>query len=223
MDLLECDAEPSEVGGAGEGVAAEAAGGSTPEQALENFLTSTFFSVPSNGYAPIAQSGDRYAYGYEVDGKVKVVLVISPRFAELVRGRFAAEELRTCPQSEFGSQAVFNDGRRVWTHETTGEVLTDNVGPQHCGYESARMLITGADDATTARMYVRDPNGVFGGWSLLESYAERVEMPDDAAFSGYRSPEGFELWLTGGDRAAYVVTPEGVERWPRAEELIGCM
>jgi len=64
--------------------------------------------------------------------------------------------------------------------------------------------------------------GVFGDVPMLGTYAEAVELPGDAFDSGYRSPEGFELWFTESDTAAYVVTPEGVERWPRAVNPIGC-
>ena len=36
-----------------------------------------------------------------------------------------------------------------------------------------------------------------------------------------RTQDGLELWFTESD-AAYVVTPDGIERWPRAEEPIAC-
>jgi hypothetical protein len=49
-----------------------------------------------------------------------------------------------------------------------------------------------------------------------------VELPADAAFSGYRTDEGLELWLAESDTAAHVVTRDGVERWPRADPPIGC-
>ena len=85
------------------------------------------------------------------------------------------------------------------------------------------MLHVNNPDGTFGRQYLRDPFGVFAGIpALLESYAEGVELPADATFSGYRTADGLELWFTSEDRAAYVVTPEGVERWPRAEDLIGC-
>lgn len=58
--------------------------------------------------------------------------------------------------------------------------------------------------------------------ALLETYAEGVELPEDATFSGYRTADGLEQWFTPEDRAAYVVTPDGVERWPRTGEPIGC-
>jgi hypothetical protein len=57
------------------------------------------------------------------------------------------------------------------------------------------------------KQYLRDPQGVFDIGRLLETYAEGVELPPDATDSAYRSPEGFELWFTASDRAAYVVTP----------------
>lgn len=220
IDMLECDGAPSEVGGEGPGLAD--GGGASPDEALSGFLVSTPFVIPRGGYEPLGQSGERHAYGYRADGDVKVVVVISPRFADMVGARYSADELRTCPEAEFGSAAEFNDERRVWTHETTGLIVTDIPGPGHCGWESARMLHLEMD-GVAASQYLRDPGGVFAGLDLLETYDENVELPDDATFSGYRTDEGLELWFTEDDRATYVVTPDGVERWPRAREPIGCM
>jgi hypothetical protein len=112
-------------------------------------------------------------------------------------------------------------GARVWTHETTGDILTDIEGPAHCEWQSARMLHV-EEEGEPVRQYLRDPEGVFGHAAQLDAYAEGVELPSDAADSGYRSPEGYELWFTESDRAAYVVTPDGVERWPRADPPVGC-
>ena len=74
------------------------------------------------------------------------------------------------------------------------------------------------------RQYFRDPQGVLNDFARrnLETYADGVELPSDATDSGYRSPEGFELWFTRSDRAAYIVTPDGIERWPRADPPHGC-
>ena len=220
IELLECDAAPSDVGGSDESLAFDG-GGSTPDRALATFLASTVFVIPRTGYELLGQSGDRYAYGYRAGGEVKVVLVISPRFADLVGVAFTADELRTCPEAEFGSEAEFADGRRVWTHTETGAILTDIAGPEHCGWQSARMMHV-EEDGVLAKQYLRDPEGVFDQVPLRETYAEDAELPDDASDSGYRSPEGHELWFTQSDTAAYVVTPDGVERWPRPVEIIGC-
>jgi hypothetical protein len=220
-ELLECDAGPSEVGGSGREVAFS--GGETPDEALAAFLADPSFVIPHAGYEPLGRSGDRHAYGYRADGKVKVVVVISTRFGELVGARYAPDELRTCPESEFGAAAEFDDGRRVWAHRTDGSILTDIAGPGHCGWESARMLHVPNADGTLVKQYLRDPFGVFSDIpNLLDTYSEGVELPDDASDSGYRSPDGHELWFSEADTAAYVVTPEGVERWPRPADPIGC-
>lgn len=221
-ELLECDGPVDSLGGAGEALTLDiGVGGSTPDEALAAFLEATPFVVPRAGYGPLATSGDRYAYGFRADGEVKVVVVVSPRHADLIGEAFATDELRACSESEFGGTAVFGDGRRVWTHLETGEILTDIPGPSHCEWQSARMLHVTHDDGSFTQ-YLRDPEGVFDFVRLLEDYAEGIELPDDASDSGYRTNEGLELWLTDLDTAAYVVTSDGVERWPRAEEPIGC-
>jgi hypothetical protein len=220
-ELLECDAGPSEVGGSGGDVAFS--GGETPDEALAAFLADSPFVIPHTGYEPLGRSGDRHAYGYRADGKVKVVLVISTRFGEMVGAKYAPDELRTCPEAEFGVAAEFDDGRRIWAHLTDGSIVTDIPGPGHCGWESARMLHVPNADGTLGRQYLRDPFGVFNDIpTLLDTYEEDVELPADASDSGYRSPDGLELWFTDTDTAAYVVTPDGVERWPRPADPIGC-
>lgn len=198
------------------------AGGSTPIETLNAFLAQSPFVVPVTGYEAIATSGDRYAYGHRVDGEAKVIVVVSRRFGHLVGAAYAVDELRMCDASEFGSEAVFRDGRRIWTHNETGDILTDIEGPGHCEWQSARMLHV-VEDGVVAKQYLRDPEGVFDAFPLLEGYATGVALPDDASDSGYRSAAGLELWFTERDLALYVVTPQGVERWPRAEEPIGCM
>src|SRR5688572_875067 len=93
-ELLECDAGPSDVGGSGAEVAVT--GGETPDEAVAAFLAESPFVVPYTGYEALGQSGDRHAYGYRSDGKVKAVLVVSPRFGELVGARFAPDALHIC-------------------------------------------------------------------------------------------------------------------------------
>jgi hypothetical protein len=222
-DFLECDGEVTTVGGVGEALATDVGfGGSTPDEALRAFLDHGPFVIPVADYEPLGTSGDRYAYGYRADGEVKVVVVVSPRYGDLVGAVYATDELRTCPESEFGAEVEFGDGRRIWTHVETGGIITDLPGPSHCEWQSARMLHIEEDGRLVAQ-YLRDPDGVFDHARLLDAYAEGVELPDDASDSGYRSPDGLQLWFTESNTALYVVTPDTVERWPRAEEPIGCV
>lgn len=221
-DFLECDGPVSDVGGSGEEVSLQVGGGATPQEALDAFLATSPWVVPRAGYEPIATAGDRHAFGFRADGEIKVVVVVSPRFADRIGAAFAADELRSCPSGEFGPDAEFADGRRSWTHVDTGHVITDIAGPAHCDWQTARLLHLEHPDGSLDRQYVRDPAGVLPDGPLLETYAENVELPEDAVDSGYRSPDGFELWFTDDDTALYVVTPDGIERWPRAREPIGC-
>lgn len=193
VDMLECDGPASEVGGAGEEISMQVAGGDTPQEALEAFLASSPWVIPRAGYEPMAQAGDRYAYAFSVDDEVKVVVVVSSRFAHLIDAAFAADELRSCASGEFGADADFGDGRRAWIEPETGHVIHDIAGPSHCDWQTARLMHLQHPDGSLDRQYVRDPNGVLSGWPLLDGYAEGVELPDDATDSGYRSPEGFEL------------------------------
>lgn len=222
IDLLECDGPASEVGGAGEEIALQVAGGDTPQEALDAFLATSPWVIPRSGYEPIASAGDRHAYAFRAGGEVKAVVVVSPRFARLIGTAFAADELRTCASGEFGMEADFGDGRRAWVHAETDHMITDIRGSSHCEWQTARLMHLEHPDGSLDRQYVRDPFGVLPDGPLLDAYAEGVELPEDATDSGYRSPEGFELWFTKADTAAYVVTPGGVERWPRAFEPIGC-
>lgn len=221
-DLLDCDGPVSSMGGFADDFGPVGIG-DEPDEAFDSFLAEGFFEIPRSGYEALGALGQRHVYVYRNDGRTKVVIVISGRFSELVGGApFTIEELRTCDPSEYGGSVDFGPDRRVWTHETTGEILTDIAGPGHCDWQSARMLHISDAEGFLARQYVRDPEGLFRGRGNRVEYAEGVELPDDATFSGYRTADGLELWFTPGDEAAYVVTPDGVERWPRMDPPIGC-
>jgi hypothetical protein len=58
--------------------------------------------------------------------------------------------------------------------------------------------------------------------TLFDTYAAGIALPADANDSGYRSGE-LQLWFTPADTAAYVVSPDGVERWPRFELTAICV
>ena len=222
-DMLDCDGPVSESGGLASDFGPEGAG-ATPEAAFDSWLTSTAFVVPRSGYRPLGSIGDRHVWAFEVDGRPKVVVVISPRFGDMAGGAaFTIEELRMCDVAELGRGVDLGPAQRVWTHEETGDLVTDVVGSAHCGWESARLLHTTDAEGGLRFQYVRDPLGVLGQAGKLETYAEDVDLPPEASFSGYRSDDGLELWFTPENRAAYVVRPDGlVERWPRASEPIGC-
>lgn len=222
-DLLDCDGPISGMGGFADDFGPEGTG-ATPDDAFGSWMATTVFGVPRSGYRKLGSIGDRHVYAYEAGGRAKVIVVMSPRFGELVGGAaFTLEELRTCDPSEYGATVDLGPNQRVWTHDETGQILIDIAGPSHCDWQTARMLHVNQPDGSLGRQYLRDPFGVFAGIpALLDTYAEGVELPANASFSGYRTTDGLALWFTPEDRAAYVVSADGVERWPRAEDPIGC-
>lgn len=223
-ELLGCDGPVSDVGGSGEDVASSGPGGRTAEEAVRAFVGSTVFTIPRDGYEPIGTSGDRQAFAYTSNGRVKVVVVVSTRFGD-AREPFRAEELRTCPAGEFGMEVDLGPTTRVWANADTSEILTDIAGLAHCGWESVRMLHVLSPDGSLKAQYVRDPLGVLRqpGIGLRAAYAKGVDLPGDAADSGYRTAEGDALWFAADANAVYVVTATGgVERWPRADPPLGC-
>ncbi len=111
---------------------------------------------------------------------------------------------------------------REWTRDgclVRIDVLADRPGPQHCGWESVRVIITGSPlrsrytTANDAVEYVRDPNNVMG---LDTKFEPDATLPETAIDTGYRSGDE-SLWMVPGDDSAiYVVTDDGVEQWPLA-------
>lgn len=108
------------------------------------------------------------------------------------------------------------------------DVLGDRPGPEHCGFETARVIVTGIPvgerytDASDDAEYIRDPENVFGDSDIAAAFDPDAELPADAEDTGFRS-EGTELWVVPGDDSAiYLVTGETVESWPHDPEPTGC-
>lgn len=221
-ELLDCDGPVSPVGGRADDFGG-AGGGSTPDEALAAAV-GPGFGTPVSGYERLGVVGNRVVYAYEVDGEIKVVVVVSDRFSDLVGAPFTVEELRTCDQAEYGAAVDFGPTTQVWVHEETGLIVRDIEGSSHCDWQTVRFLHISSDEGSIVKQYVRDPEGIFAADQprTRTEYAEDADLPADATFSGYRSDDGSEIWFTETDDAAFVVTPDGVERWPRAHPPHGC-
>jgi len=108
------------------------------------------------------------------------------------------------------------------------DVLGDRPGPAHCGFESARVIVTGSPvgarytDASDAAEYIRDPDDVFGDPVIAAAFDPNAELPATAEDTGFRN-EGWELWIVPGDETAiYLLTGTTTELWPRDLEPTGC-
>jgi hypothetical protein len=117
------------------------------------------------------------------------------------------------------------DGREV-----SGFELSTFAGPDHCGWQSATVLIIGWPAGTVSRtideahQYVRDPHGAVKS-SLRDRLVLHATLPADARPTGYRHGS-IELYLSPRDQdeGIYVVGPAGgAERWPRDDPPSGCI
>ena len=109
------------------------------------------------------------------------------------------------------------------------DVIGDRPGPEHCGWEAARVIVTGipvgaraTDDRSDAN-YVRDPHNVFGDQVTASAFDPDAELPDGAVDTGFRQ-EGTALWVDRDDGLAiYLVMATVVERWPLDPDPALCM
>jgi hypothetical protein len=112
---------------------------------------------------------------------------------------------------------------REWTRNgclVRIDVLADRPGPEHCGWQSARVIITGEPlgarytSSVDAVEYIRDPDDVLG---FAAGFEPEAVLPENAVDTGYRSGES-ELWIVPEDSSGiYLVDATGAERWPRGE------
>lgn len=211
LDLLDCDGAPSGLGGIGPfGIVTL---GESPAAALASWLEDPVFVVPVNNWEAFAAVGDRTLFVYRSARRIKVVAVFSTEQTVPGEGVFTLEELRACPVDEFGPEAVFATGDRVWTNDA-GLILHDFPGPAHCGWQQARLLHIG--EGETLRQYIGDPLGIMPVANLLEPYDGDAVVPGDATPSGYRSGD-LELWFVPDGRAVYLVGTDRAELWPRSD------
>ena len=108
------------------------------------------------------------------------------------------------------------------------DVVADRPGPAHCGFEDARVIITGIPVGTpystmgdTAH-YVRDPRDVFNDPVTADAFDADADLPLSAVDTGYRRASA-ELWVVRADPSSiYLVDGDTVERWPLDPEPAGC-
>jgi hypothetical protein len=87
------------------------------------------------------------------------------------------------------------------------DVIRESLGPEHCEWQSVVFLTVGGN------VYISDSSGLSN--EVSPRGVERVgTLPAGAADTLLRSGDR-QLWLGADDDGAYIVTPGGIERWPR--------
>jgi hypothetical protein len=235
LELLDCDGAANPFGDLVENHM-RPGGGPTSQAVFDYWIAGqgtlgNSWGVPVSGYeAPVLQ-GDRYLFIYRVAGEVKVVVVISPRVADVARGvdgsvapqPYALDEVRMCDGAEYGPGAEFGLGERAWANGE-GMILLDSPGPDHCGWAAARAMnipetLPFWGSVHSGSDYWADPTNVLPSGEFAEPYNGDAELPPDATDSGYRHGD-LELWFVPDGRAVYIAWPDHVELWPSG--VIGC-
>jgi hypothetical protein len=111
-------------------------------------------------------------------------------------------------------------------NEVSGNIVHSALGATHCDWESVVFLWVRwpfVTDSGGGWMYVRDPDEKTGADSFKTTFARDVTLPRRARFTGY-SREDVELWASRAsvEREVYLLFPNRVERWPRADPEFGC-
>lgn len=229
-DEVDCDGGPDRTG-AGDYVD----GGletvqDDPAAAVQNLLAENYVGAPAVDYVVVARHRSRALVTYEVDREVKVAFVVEDGITDGDGNvGWGVTSYATCDVAEMPPEISDAAGIDVWTDATGARVLTSKVqsypGPEHCDWQEITFLQIG--DHRQGQQYLRDVDGALAR-STRTSYAEQVPLPGDATDSGWRR-DGRALWLVPDRSAAYLVDlaevdgPTVAERWPGAEDVIGCM
>jgi hypothetical protein len=96
------------------------------------------------------------------------------------------------------------------------EVPYEHFGPEHCGWQSETFI------AFERGQYLQDGDNDLAGQSGIR-YEADSSLPLDARYTGWQSGSR-QLWLSDHDREEsgmylniYVVTQDGIQRWPRLD------
>lgn len=110
--------------------------------------------------------------------------------------------------------ALASCGGQAWV-DAGGRTLTDNPGPEHCGWQEMTFLFY------EGTQYIRDPENELheSEGQVAQNWDGDASMPDDASFTGFKKGDA-ELWRSPSVRAVFVKTPSSVELWP--ESFAGC-
>lgn len=195
-------------------------GGVQPQHALRGFLEKGPNRTPDTGFRLVRHEGDRALFTYDVDGRTKVALVVVRRtsdldsFGEPINKSgwpWTGESWAQCDAAEYDPSADAEHDTDIWSDADRARVPTAEIQSRpanaHCSPGATTLSVKKAGYA-----YVRDPQGTFSGF-LASSYEENSALPGDAVDTGYFHGDR-HLWLAGDKQAAYVVTPQHVERWP---------
>lgn len=204
---LECEGEVAPIGAGGS--PEDVAGGSDSNSAdgsLSAFLRGDaryYATLPLGGFEPLEGSSTWALYGHVFEGRVKAAATFHDDGQTWSLWQVAA-----CDPVEFDPAVPLSIELAFWTNESGTRLPTTTVDNREDCYGGIRLRVEG-------RLFVADPGGsAYDPAELHGTYDPDADLPPDATDTGYRSGER-ELHVAADELAVFVVTPTGVERWPR--------
>lgn len=206
---LGCAGPPQQLGAVVGDRSLGIAAGATPEQALASWLRNeagNYLVLPLGGFASRERADHWALFAHEVGGRAKAVVLVSDVGDAASQGPWSATTFAACDAAEFDPDTPLGYDVRIW-RDDDGPVSTTRLLERADCYQARVLRVDG-------QLFVQDPTGVgFEAAQLLTTYDANVTLPSSAAPTPYMDGDR-HLYLGPGE-AAYVRSPEGVERWPR--------
>jgi hypothetical protein len=202
----------------------EYGGGSEPGAGLDAFVQMGPDTVPKSGYRMVRREGDRALFTYDVAGRAKVALTAVDRSDDenlATTGPWTGDAWAQCDPAEFDPAADSDHQIGIWIDGAGSRVPTSLIQSRpaatHCwpGAHLLRMKDAG-------HYFVRDPERAYGEGLISMPFEANSALPGTAVDTGYTHGD-WHLWLAKDKLAAFVVKPDGVERWPAITGDAGCM
>jgi hypothetical protein len=125
-------------------------------------------------------------------------------------------------------------GKAVPANHNHGFTIASYRGAEHCDWESVIFLeaawppgsviddVVYDESASTPRVFLRDPEGRLADMTRGEFVTDAV-LPADAKATSLKRGR-WELWTARSAKGAvFLVSDDGVERWPEASQMPGCI
>lgn len=125
-------------------------------------------------------------------------------------------------------------GKAVLANHNHAFTIASYRGAEHCDWESVIFLeaawppgsviddVVFDESASTPRVFLRDPEGRFADMTRGKFVPDAVLPADAKATSLTRGR--WELWTArSAEGAVFLVSDDGVERWPEVSRMPGCI
>jgi hypothetical protein len=213
--LLTCDGEPSRFGVGWQPGDLGTSPSSSAEKALANLIDRVWlqlapFPVESFRLFESTRGAAAYTYGYR--GAVRAV-VVARADHEDGTGSWRVTDVATCEPAEFGRGLPTGAEFGAWRDSAGSVVSTEAVSERQDCFEGIRLRVDG-------RLFVWDPEvGATMNYhpaQLDSTFSADAALPADAVDTGYTSA-GRRLHLAADGTAAYLVSRQGITRWPHVK------